>query len=148
MNSIRMRVRVKVRIGNETFYVSENTNSSLISVHGSTDIRLVYVTVRPLTCSPVRFSVWVSSLCTMNKINDFIQWVLVLWCGIYFRMLMFTAGFVQCQDAGQLDVVWFSSVELKWPSGRGRHVEWAGTQLVGVLAGRRLLQGCTVFSLV
>ena len=68
-----MRVRVKVRIGNETFYVFESTNSSLISVHGSTDIHLVYLTVRPLTCSPVKFSVWVSSLCTMNKINDFIQ---------------------------------------------------------------------------
>lgn len=54
-----MRVRVKVRVGDETFYVSKTTHSLLISICGFAEVGLVYLTVRPLTFSPVRFSKWV-----------------------------------------------------------------------------------------
>ena len=73
VKSVCMRVRVKVRVGDETFYVSKTTHSLLISIHGFAEVGLVYLAVRPLTFSPVRFSKWVFPLCTMNKVNDFIH---------------------------------------------------------------------------
>lgn len=63
---------MKVRVGDETFYVSKTTHSLLISICGFAEVGLVYLTVRPLTFSPVRFSKWVfPSLKSVNKVNDF-----------------------------------------------------------------------------